>query len=171
MATSHNYRFDLRKLKPNAPRQVVADYGASLAEPLKVEKAGTTPGLGRINSLLVIGDWSDKPVDVVLSKIALAPPTGAIRAERAKLRAIKAKEAEQARLEAELKAKARKKLLTEGARTLRTARKCGTSAPSRRTSSPSPCRPDNMSAINSYTTLPNRATKLWSRKRTSRFTR
>jgi endoglucanase len=105
----------LRNLKPGAPRQVVADYGASLAEPLKVEKAGTTPGLRHISSLLVIGDWSDKPVDVVLSRIALVPPTDQLRAGRAKLREIKAKEAEQARLETEAKARARKKLLDTGA--------------------------------------------------------
>ena len=64
----------------------MADYGASLAEPSKVEKAGTTPGLGQISSLIVVGDWSDKPVDVVLSRIALVPPTDEIRAGRARLK-------------------------------------------------------------------------------------
>ena len=37
--------------------------------------------------------------------------------------------------------------------------------------SPSPCRPGNTSAINSYPTLPSPATRLWRRKRTSRSTR
>ena len=113
--TTHSYRFDLRTLKPGMPQQVVADYGTSLAEPLKVEKAGTVPGLGPIGVWIVIGDWSDKPVDVVLSRIALAPPTAEILAERAKLKEIKAKEAAQARLAAEAKAQARRKLLNAGA--------------------------------------------------------
>ena len=113
--TSHIYDFELRKLKPNAPQQLVADFGASLAEPSKVEKAGATPGLGQISSLIVVGDWSDKPVDVVLSRIALVPPTDEIRAGRARLKRIKAEEAEHARLEAEAKIMARKKLLDSGA--------------------------------------------------------
>ena len=77
--TSHTYKFDLRKLKPGAPQQVVADYGASLAEPQNVEKPGTAPGLGPLTIFMVIGDWSDKPIDVVLSRIALAPPTDELR--------------------------------------------------------------------------------------------
>ncbi|MGO9114834.1 MAG: glycoside hydrolase family 9 protein [Thermoguttaceae bacterium] len=113
--TGHTYKFDLRKLKPGVPQQLVADYGTSLAEPLKVEKKGTRPGLGQISLLMVIGDWSDKPVDVVLSRIALVPPTDEIRAGRIELKKIKAREAEQARLEAEAKAKARKTLLDIGA--------------------------------------------------------
>ena len=113
--TSHVYRFDLGKLKPNKPQQLVCDYGASLAEPLKVDKVGTTPGVGQIGILMVIGDWSDRPIDVIISKIALAPPSDEIRAGRAKLKEIKAREAEQARLEAEAKAKARQKLLDTGA--------------------------------------------------------
>ena len=112
--TTHTYKFDLRKLKPGMPRQLPADSGASLAEPEKVEKAGTTPGLDNIASLLVIGDWSDKAVDVVLSGIALVPPTDELRAERAKLKEIKAKEAEKARQEADAREKARKKLLDSG---------------------------------------------------------
>ena len=80
-----------------------------------MEKAGTTPGLGPDSGLMVIGDWSDKPVDVVLSRIALVPPTDEIRAGRAKLKRIKAQEAEHARLEAEAKTMARKKLLDSGA--------------------------------------------------------
>ncbi len=112
---SHSYRFELRNLKPNSPQQLVADYGASLAEPLKVEKVGTPPGLRQISTWMIVGDWSDKPIDLVLSGIALVPPTDDIRAGRAKLKAIKAQEAEQVRLEAEAKTKARQKLLDEGA--------------------------------------------------------
>ncbi|MBM4048771.1 MAG: hypothetical protein FJ279_27015, partial [Planctomycetes bacterium] len=113
--TSHTYKFDLRKLKPGAPQQVVADYGASLAEPQNVEKPGKTPGLESVASLMVIGDWSGNAVDVVLSSIALVPPTDELRAQRARLREIKAKEAEKARLEAEAKEKARKDMLANGA--------------------------------------------------------
>jgi endoglucanase len=113
--TSHTYKFDLRKLKPGEPQQLVADYGASLAEPQNVEKAGKTPGLDNVASLMVIGDWSGNTVDVVLSGIVLVPPTDEIRAQRAKLKELHAKEAERARLEAEAKEKARKKLLETGA--------------------------------------------------------
>jgi hypothetical protein len=113
--TSHTYKFDLRKLKTGEPRQLAADYGASLAEPQNVEKAGKTPGLDNVASLMVIGDWSGNAVDVVLSGIVLVPSTDELRTQRAKLKEIKAKEAEKARLEAEAKEKARKKLLETGA--------------------------------------------------------
>ena len=96
--TSHTYKFDLRQLKPGVPQQVVPDYGASLAEPQNVEeKAGTTPGLDldRISIFMVLGDWSDKPIDVVLSGIVLMPPTDELRAGRVKLKELQAKEAEQ----------------------------------------------------------------------------
>jgi len=68
------------------------------------------------NSTPVIGDWSDKPVDVVLSEIGLTPPTDELRAQRDQLREAKAKEAEQSRLEAEAKEKALKELLAKGAK-------------------------------------------------------
>ena len=113
--TSHSFRFDLRQLKPGVAQQVVADYGASLAEPQSVEKVGTTLGLDGVASLMVIGDWSGNVVDVMLSGIVLVPPTDDLRAQREKFRRIKAKEAEQARLEAEAKEKTRKKLLEAGA--------------------------------------------------------
>ena len=113
--TSHQYKFDLRELKPGASQQVVAEYGASLAEPQNVEKAGKTPGLDNVASLMVIGDWSGNTVDVVLSGIVLVPPTDEFRAGRAKLKELHVKEAEKARLEAEAKEKARKKLLETGA--------------------------------------------------------
>ena len=108
---SHSYRFDLRKLQPGVPQQLAADYGASLAEPLKVEKKGTKPGLGQVSVLMVIGDWSDKPVDVVLSRIALMPPTDEIRAGRANSSESRRREAEHARLAAEARPMARKTLL------------------------------------------------------------
>ncbi len=113
--TSHTYLFDLRKLKAGTEQQLMPDHGASLAEPEKVDKAGKTAGLDGVASLLVIGDWSDRPIDVVLSGIALVPPTDESRAERAKLRELRANEAAKARLEAEAKEKARKKLLETGA--------------------------------------------------------
>ena len=67
--TSHAYRFDLRTLTPGKPQQVTAEYGASLAEPQNVEKPGTTPGLDGVASYLVVGNWSDEPVEVVLAGI------------------------------------------------------------------------------------------------------
>ncbi|MFI5382321.1 MAG: cellulase N-terminal Ig-like domain-containing protein, partial [Tepidisphaerales bacterium] len=113
--TTHAYKFDLRKLKPGEPQQLVADFGASVAEPQTVEKAGKTPGLDNVASILVIGDWSDKPIDVVLSAIVLVPPTDALRAQRAQLRELRDREAEKVRVQAEAKEKARKKLLDAGA--------------------------------------------------------
>ena len=73
--TSHAYGFDLRKLKPNTPQRLAADYGTSLAEPQSVEKAGKTPGLSHVAVWMVIGDWSAGAVDIVLSGIVLVPPT------------------------------------------------------------------------------------------------
>ena len=118
--TSHSYKFDLSKLKPGQPQPILPEHGASLAEPLKVEKEGTIPGLSQISLLMVIGDWSDKPIDVVLSRIALVPPTDELRAQRAKLKELQAKEADKARREAEAKEQARKELLAKGARIRRT---------------------------------------------------
>ena len=113
--TSYSYRFDLRKLKPGPPQQILPDYGASLAEPQNVEKPGTTPGLDQLTLLMVIGDWSDTAVDVVLSGVTLVPPTDEMRAGRAQLKAMHAQEAEKARLETEARDKARKALLEQGA--------------------------------------------------------
>ena len=114
--TSHTYRFDLRKLKSGAPQQLVADNGASLAEPQNIEKPGTTPGLDGVASYMVIGDWGGNPADVVLSGIVLVPPTDELRAQRAKLKELLAKEAETKRLEAEAQEKARQEFLTKGAK-------------------------------------------------------
>ena len=113
--TSHAYRFDLRALKPGLAQQVPADYGASLAEPQTVEKPGATPGLDGVAGLMLIGDWSGNPVDIVLSGIQLAPPTDALRRQRAALRELLAKEAEKKRQAVEAKEKARQALLETGA--------------------------------------------------------
>ncbi len=43
--TGHQYKFDLRGLKPGVAQRVVAEFGASLAEPQSIEKPGAT-GLG-----------------------------------------------------------------------------------------------------------------------------
>ena len=113
--TSHKYTFDLRKLKPGLPAQLVPDYGASLAEPEIVEKPGTTPGLDGVAVWMIVGDWSGNALDVVLSGIGLVPPTGELRAGRDKLRELHAKEAQRIRLDAEAKEKAHRDLLAKGA--------------------------------------------------------
>ncbi len=113
--TSQVYTFDLRKLKPGATRQLVAQYGASVAEPQSVEKPGTVPGLGNIATWMIMGDWSTGAVDVVLSGMVLVPPTEALRAQRAQLRELHAREARRARQEAEAKEQARRDLLAKGA--------------------------------------------------------
>jgi endoglucanase len=111
----YSYRFDLRGLKPGARTPVLADYGASLSEPQTIDKAGPTPGFGRLAVWLLIGDWSGNRVDLVLGGVGLAPPTDELRAGRARLRELHAKEAERARAEAEAAERARQALLTKGA--------------------------------------------------------
>ena len=109
--TGANYTFNLRDLKPGQTVQVLANYGASLAEP---EKAGTTPDLAHITNVLIMGGWTAQPVDVVLSGIVLVPPNDEVLAARKKLKERRAQEAERARREAEAKAKAMKMLLEVG---------------------------------------------------------
>ncbi len=113
--SAHVYAFDLKGLTPGQPQTLLPDYGASLAEPLRVEKPGTTAGLLHVTTWMVIGDWSGKPIDIVLARIALAPATDELRAQRAQLREMKAQEAEQARRDGEAKERARRELLTTGA--------------------------------------------------------
>lgn len=117
--TSHSYRFDLSPLAAGDPgvRLLTPEYGAALAEPGKAEKPGETPGLdlAKLSLVMLIGDWSGKAVDVTLASIVLVPPDDALRAGRAQLRELKAKEAATARLEAEAREKARRDLLAEGA--------------------------------------------------------
>ena len=113
--TRHSYRFDLSSLRPGEERQVTADSGASVAEPLKVDEPGTTPGFGPLAIYMLVGDWSSNPVDLLLNSISLVPPTDELRAARAQLRAQQAKEAERARLEAEAKQRARQEYLANGA--------------------------------------------------------
>ena len=112
-----NFTFDLQKLKRGQTVQVLANYGASLAEP---EKAGKKPDLAHITNILVMGGWTAQPVDAVLSGIVLVPPNDEIRASRAKLKENRAREAEQARLQAEAATKAKRKLLEEARRTRQT---------------------------------------------------
>ena len=106
-----SFSFDLRNLKPGQTVQVLANHGASLAEP---EKPGKTPDWAHITNILVMGGWTAQPMDVVLSEIVLVPPDDAIRANRAKLKEMRAREAEQARLQAEAKARAKQRLLDVG---------------------------------------------------------
>jgi endoglucanase len=113
--TSHAYKFDLRKLKPDVPARVVPDFAASIAEPQVVNKPGTTAGLDGVSGWAVVGDWGGGPVDVTLAGIVLVPPTDERRAELTKLRQLHAQEAGQARVEAEARQKTRQGLLTNGA--------------------------------------------------------
>ena len=85
-------------------------------EPQAVNKLGATAGLDGVAGWAVVGDWSGGRVDVVLSGIVLVPPTDLLRAERAKLRALHAKEAEKAHLEAEAKEQVRRDILRKGAK-------------------------------------------------------
>jgi len=113
--TSHAYKFDLRSLKPGLPQQVTAEYGASLLEPQNVEKPGEKPGVDGVSAYLIIGDWSAEAVEVVLAGIELVPPNETLLAGRAKLRDIKATEAEKKRRAAEATELARRTLLEIGA--------------------------------------------------------
>ena len=116
--TKQNYTFSLASLKPGQAALVPAEDGASLAAPQKVDVPGATPGLdlSAIVAAVVIGDWKDTPVDVVLSGITLVPPTAELLAKRAELKARLATETEKARLAAAAKEQARKALLGKAAR-------------------------------------------------------
>jgi len=112
----HEYSFNLSALKPGESVTLLAESGASLRDPVKApaEAKGKSFDAARINLFQIQGDWSARPVDLLITKIALTEPTEAIRAQRAALMAKKAQEAEKARIEAEAKAKARKDLLAKG---------------------------------------------------------
>jgi endoglucanase len=114
--TGHQYRFDLRKLKPGEVAVLVAEHGASLDAPEKVEKAGTAPGLDleTITNVMIIGEFSAKPIDIFLSGITLVPPDEQLKAERVKLAKTKADAAAKALRDAQAKAKARQDLLEKG---------------------------------------------------------
>ena len=115
--TGGKFKYDLSRLKPDESHTVLPEHGASLAEPGEFEKPGKTPGLDLANiaGVMIIGDWGTEPVEVVLSKIALTPPTEELRGQRAALRERRAKAAEKAREEAAAKEQARQKLLAQGA--------------------------------------------------------
>ncbi len=112
----HEYTFNLPALKPGESVTLLAESGASLREPVKspAEGKGKSFDAAKINLFQIQGDWSAKPVDLLIIKIALTEPTEAIQAQRAALAAKKAQEADKARKEAEVKAKARKELLAKG---------------------------------------------------------
>lgn len=113
--TEHAYTFELAGLARNQRQTLTPKFGASLDEPNKSVKPGDAPGLGDVKLLLIIGDWTDKRVDVAISAVGLTPPNEKLLAQRAELRAIKAREEEQARREAEAREKARRALLERGA--------------------------------------------------------
>lgn len=113
--TVHRYRFDLRKAQPNTPITLIADYGTSIAEPYEVEKKGEKAGLSDIAVWMVVGDWSDDPLDVTLIHLELVPATDALRAQREEWRRIKAEREAQAQRERKARIQAAKALIEEGA--------------------------------------------------------
>lgn len=112
----HEYIFDLSALKPGESTTLLAESGASLREPVKTPKEdkGKTFDAAKISLFQIQGDWSAKPVDLLIARIALTEPTAAIQAQRAALVVKKTQAAEKARKEDEAKAKARKELLAKG---------------------------------------------------------
>lgn len=98
--TMHIYTFDLSGLEKGKTQTITASHGTSLGEPEAIEKEGTTPGFGKLKLWMLIGDWSDRPIDLFVSRIELVSPDDAILSEREKFRVMKAEEAEQARLAA-----------------------------------------------------------------------
>ena len=115
--TSHKYQFDLSKLQPGVPQQILALEGASLTEPSAVDKPGTVPGLdlSKIEILIFVGDWSVNPVDLTISAVSAVPPTDEILAQRVKLRERLAREAKAAAERITAQERARQELLTKGA--------------------------------------------------------
>ena len=115
--TSHKYRFDLSVLQPGITRQITAMDGASLAEPLSVDKPGTVRGLdlARIEILVFVGDWTANPVDLTLSAVSVVPPTSESLAQRVKLRQRLAREAKAAEEKAKAQQRAQQDLLAQGA--------------------------------------------------------
>jgi endoglucanase len=116
--TSHKYSFDLSKLQPGVPQQVLALEGASLTEPSAVDKPGTAPGLdlSKIEILLFVGDWGVNPFDLTISAVSVAPPSSEILAQRAKLRERLAREAREAAERIKAQERAKQDLLTKGAK-------------------------------------------------------
>jgi endoglucanase len=118
--TSHKYSFDLSKLQPGVPQQILALEGASLTEPSAVDKPGTVPGLdlSKIDILLFVGDWSGDPFDLTISAVSAVRPTKERLAQRAKLRERLAREAKAAAEQINAQERARQELLTKGAKHL-----------------------------------------------------
>ncbi|MBE0542529.1 MAG: glycoside hydrolase family 9 protein [Verrucomicrobia bacterium] len=112
--TSHAYGFDVSNLTPGVPAQVVAEHGASIAFPQNIERPGQAAGLTNIASWILIGDWSSSAVDLVLSSVALVPPTEELRAQRAEFKRQLNREAEFKRLAVEGREKARQEMLAKG---------------------------------------------------------
>ncbi len=111
--TSHEYAFILSQRTTGETIEITAVDGASLSD----ENAGKTEGkladfdLAHITMIQVQGDWSSKPVDVLLSGITLAAPDRHILAERSKAAEQRARDAEKARVATEQKAARQRELL------------------------------------------------------------
>ncbi|MBM4086821.1 MAG: hypothetical protein FJ272_18695, partial [Planctomycetes bacterium] len=111
--SKQEHAFDLANLKPGEPATVTAEFGASLAEPAKSGDPGQIAGFdaAHVTMMQVQGDWSDRPVDLLITGIVLVEPNDVLRAQRAQLRETRAKEAEKARREAEGREKKKLEML------------------------------------------------------------
>ncbi len=112
--TTHRYRYDLTRAQPGVPTTLIADYATAVAEPYEVEKAGERAGLSDIAVWMVVGDWSNEPVDVTLIQMELLPASDAFRAQREEWRRILAEREAQAQREREARMQAVKRLIEQG---------------------------------------------------------
>jgi endoglucanase len=111
--TEHNYLFALAGVAAGATAALIADDGASLREPHSTGEAGKQDGfdLAQVANVVLVGEWSDAPVDVTVHQLTLIESTSEILAARAKLRQRRAEEAAQQKKAAEAMAQRTRELL------------------------------------------------------------
>ena len=111
--TEHNYLFVLDGAAPGAASRLVAQDGASLKEPASLGQPGKLPGfeLTQVANVVLVGDWTDAPLDVSVRKLELTEPTPEITAAREKLRQRLGKEADVRRKAEEARLKRKQDLL------------------------------------------------------------
>jgi endoglucanase len=114
--TANDYWFKLAGLPAGQAATVIAEHGACPAVPRGVREPGKEPGfdLAKLDSVLLVGDFSALPVDVTVRALALVEPDAAILKARQALREQQARE-EEARRQAELQKAARKRELLAAA--------------------------------------------------------